>query len=129
MEFFRIIDKQVSESILQDKIHPENLENFTESMFILEKGNAYFKGATLWGEFNISYDKIKGGVRYTLLDCPNALAWTITTGFPPERNKIVLHATINRSQKPAEFIEEVDEFLDEWETGLNNQFQIVNSIL
>ena len=129
MEFFRIIDIQVSEAILQNEIYPKSLESFTESMFILEKGNTDFKGATLWGEFKISYDKIKGGVRFSLLDCPNALAWTITTGFPPERNKIVLHATINRTQKPAEFIEEVDEFLDEWKTGLNNQFQIVNSIL
>ena len=70
-----------------------------------------------------SYDKIKGGVRFTLIDCPNALSWTITTGFPPERNKIILHATINRTQKPDEFIEEVDEFLDEWDTGLTKSFK------
>ena len=122
MEFFRIIDKQVTEKILQDKINPESLEDFTESMFFLEVNHNNFKGATLWGEFNISYDKIKGGVRFTLLDCPNALSWTITTGFPPERNKIVLHSTINRTQKPDEFVEEIDEFLDEWETGLTTQF-------
>ena len=129
MEFFRIIDQQVSETIIQNGIRPESLDNFTESMFLLEKEGHNFKGTTLWGEFEFSYDKIKGGVRFSLLDCPNALAWTITTGFPPDRNKIVLHATINRTQKPADFIEEVDEFLDEWETGLNHQFQIVNSIL
>lgn len=122
MEFFKIIDKQVSEETIQLKITPSTLENFTESMFLLEDGNDTFKGATLWGEFEISYHKIKGGVRFTLIDCPNALAWTITTGFPPERKKIVLHATINRTQKPDEFLEEIDEFLEEWETGLINQF-------
>lgn len=124
MEFFRIIDKQVTEKILQDKINPESLEDFTESMFFLEvnNNNNNFKGATLWGEFLISYDKINGGVRFTLLDCPNALSWTITTGFPPERNKIVLHSTINRTQKPDEFVEEIDEFLDEWEEGLKRVF-------
>jgi len=57
-----------------------------------------------------------------LLDCPNALQWTITTGFPPEENKIVLHCTINRTQKSDEFIEEIEDFLIEWETGLNSQF-------
>lgn len=123
MEFFKIIDKQVSEAIIQNEIHPESLENFTESMFLLEKGNHNFNGATLWGEFEISYDKIKGGVRFTLIDCPNALSWTITTGFPPEINKIILHATINRTQNPDEFIEEVDEFLDEWDTGLTKSFK------
>ncbi|NOR27827.1 MAG: hypothetical protein GQ540_04785 [Lutibacter sp.] len=122
MEFFRIINKQTTEEIIQTNINPQTLEKFTESMFLLEENGNNFKGGTLWGEFNISYDKIKGGVRFTLLDCPNALSWTITTGFPPERNKIVLHSTINRTQKPTEFIEEVDDFLDEWEAGLNADF-------
>ena len=122
MEFFRVVDKQVTEKIIQDEIHPHSLEKFTETMLFLEDVNNNFKAATLWGEFLISYDKINGGVRFTLLDCPNALSWTITTGFPPERNKIVIHCTINRTQKPDEFVEEINEFLDEWESGLNAQF-------
>lgn len=122
MEFFRIINTQVTEEKIKEKINPESLENFTESMFFLEKSDTNFKGATLWGEFLISYDKINGGVRFTLLDCPNALSWTITTGFPPERNKIILHCTINRTQKPQEFVDEIIDFLEEWETGLNSQF-------
>ncbi|MDO9276168.1 MAG: hypothetical protein Q7T92_11545 [Lutibacter sp.] len=84
MEFFRIIDKQVTEARLQDKIIPQSIEEFTETMQFLESAENNFIGLTLWGEFNISYDKINGGVRFALLDCPNALAWTITTGFPPE---------------------------------------------
>jgi len=118
MEFFRIIDKKVSEEIIQDQITPSTLENFTESMFYLKKNGENFNGGTLWGEFTISYDKINGGIRFTLLDCPNALSWTITTGFPPEKEKIVVHCTINRTEKPSEFIEEIEAFLDEWETGL-----------
>ena len=119
MEFFRVIDKQVTEELIQQKINPKNVNSYTETMLFLENSSTFFKGATLWGEFNISYDKIKGGVRFTLLDCPNALSWTITTGFPPERKKIVVHCTINRTQKPTEFIEEIQEFIDEWEAGLS----------
>jgi hypothetical protein len=122
MEFFRIIDKHVSQEVIQDKIDPKSVDEFTESMMFLEEINNDFQGLTLWGEFVISYDKINGGVRFTLVDCPNALSWTITTGFPPDRNKIVLHATINRTQKPEEFIEEIDEFLDEWESGIKSVF-------
>lgn len=122
MEYFRIIDKQVSQEIIQDKIYPKSVDNFTESMMFLEDFDNYFKGLTLWGEFVISYDRINGGVRFTLVDCPNALSWTITTGFPPERQKVVIHATINRTQKPDEFIEEIIEFLDEWETGIKSNF-------
>lgn len=122
MEFFRIIDKQATEEQLQTKIHPKSVENFTESMLFIENVENNFIGLTLWGEFNISYHKINGGVRFALLDCPNALSWTITSGFPPEQNKIVLHCTINRIQKPIEFVEEIEEFLEEWETGLNREF-------
>ncbi len=122
MEYFRIIDKQVSKDVIQDKIYPKSVDNFTESMMFLEDFKNDFKGLTLWGEFVISYDKINGGVRFTLVDCPNALSWTITTGFPPERQKVVIHATINRTQKPEEFVEEIIEFLDEWETGIKSNF-------
>jgi len=93
-------------------------------MFLIEDKSAYFNGATLWGEFKITYDKINGGIRFTLLDCPNALAWTITTGYPPERHKIVLHCTINRTQKPKQFIKDINTFLDEWETGLHANFNL-----
>ena len=122
MEFFRIIDKQVTQEVIQDKIHPKSLEIFTETMLFIENSDQDFKGLTLWGDFLISYDKINGGVRFTLKDCPNGLSWTITTGYPPERNKIVLHSTINRTQKPDEFIEEIKEFMDEWEAGIIENF-------
>ncbi|MDD3721752.1 MAG: hypothetical protein PHW92_04580 [Lutibacter sp.] len=122
MEFFRIIDKQTSEAQLQAKIHPKSIEEFTESMMFLEIVEANFIGLTLWGEFNISYNKINGGVRFALLDCPNALSWTITTGFPPEKDKIILHCTINRTKITIEFIEEIEDFMDEWEQGLKQTF-------
>ena len=122
MEFFRIIDKQVTQELIQDKIHPQSVEDFTETMLFIEESDNDFQGLTLWGDFLISYDKINGGVRFTLKDCPNGLSWTITTGFPPERTKIVLHSTINRTQKPEEFLEEIEDFMDEWEKGIKEKF-------
>jgi len=118
MEFFKIIDIEKNQEWIHENIHIDNLEKLTETNFIIEKNNNNALIGTLWGEFNLSYNKINGGVRFTLTSCPNALAWTITSGFPPERNKIILHATINRTRKPQEFIDEVTDFLDDWETGL-----------
>lgn len=122
MEFFRIIDKKVTQELIKDSIQPKNIENFTESMLFIENYEDDFIGLTLWGEFKISYDNINGGVRFTLLDCPNALSWTITVGLAEEREKIILHCAINQSNKPEEFIEEIQEFLDEWETGIKASF-------
>ena len=49
--------------------------------------------------------------------------WTITYGFKPDREKIVLHCTINRTEIKDEFLEEINEFLDEWQEGLENNFK------
>jgi hypothetical protein len=78
----------------------------------------------MWGEFILRRDKIKGGVRFSMLDCPNALAWTITTGFPPEREKAMIHLTINRTRKPDEFVEEIHHFLDDLVRGLESKFSV-----
>jgi len=118
MEFFRLIDKPSTEAQIQEQIHSQTIEDFAETMLFLEGDAKEFKGVTLWGEFQISYHKIKGGVRFALMDCPNALCWTITSGYAPNKEGIVLHCTINRTEKPEGFIEEVNEFLDEWENGL-----------
>lgn len=122
MEFFRVIDKQVTEADLQKNIYPKNMEKYATSMFYLEAKNHDFLGGTIWGEFLMSYSKINGGIRFSLLSCPNALTWTITTGYPPEPNKIMLHCTINRTQISNEFMEEINEFLEEWQAGLTKQF-------
>ena len=118
MEFFKIIDIKTDQDWIKKNITVENLEKITETNFVIEKKGNHALIGTLWGEFGLSYDKINGGVRFALTSCPNALAWTITTGFPPEREKLIIHATINRTRKPKEFIDEINDFLDDWETGL-----------
>ncbi|NNK83460.1 MAG: hypothetical protein HKO92_10085 [Flavobacteriaceae bacterium] len=122
MEFFRLIDRIVSEQIIQNKVTPKTISEYAETMLFVNGSDDNFEGLTLWGEFNISYNKIKGGVRFTLTNCPYAFNWTITHGFKPDREKIVLHCTINRAEIKDEFLEEINEFLDEWQEGLENNF-------
>ena len=87
-------------------------------MVLLDGENDVFKIGSFWGEFMLRRDEIMGGVRFSMLDCPNAIAWTITTGYPPHRNKIIIHLTLNRLEKPKEFIAEINELLDGWAKGL-----------
>jgi hypothetical protein len=76
-----------------------------------------------WGEFTLSRSEIKGGIRFSLIECPNALCWTITTGYSPDPESIIVHLTINRQEKNEEFIEEITEFLDDISDNLKNLFQ------
>ena len=114
MEFFKIVNVSVTEMDLQKKIDLDNIELFSNHLFKLgeSQNNAIYIGS-LWGEFTLLRQVIKGGVRFALKECPNALTWTITTGYPPKREAIVLHLTINRKRKDKVFIEEINEFLDD----------------
>jgi len=123
MEFFRIIKVKTQEKYIQKALTLNNLDAISNDLFVI--GNQNKKEATvggIWGEFTLIRSKINGGIRFALLECPNALAWTITTGFPPDPDSIVIHLTINRQQKDVEFIEEVEGFLDDHSNCLYQYF-------
>ena len=114
MEYFRIIKMKITEDHLQKSLDLNNLGEISTEIFNLDvPGDEVSNIGGIWGEFTLFRIEIKGGIRFALLECPNALCWTITTGFPPEPESIVIHLTINRQQTNQEFIEEIEEFLDD----------------
>jgi hypothetical protein len=126
MEFFRILKIKTRESDIQAALTLENLSSMSNEIFVV--GNQDKKEADIggiWGEFTLARSEVKGGLRFALLECPNALAWTITTGFPPDPYSIILHLTINRQEKESSFIEEVEEFLDDHMDCLTTVFSHV----
>ena len=129
MEYFRIVKVQTTELQIQQKLGLSNLEEMTSLLFNLEtptKDKASIGG--MWGEFTLTRNEIKGGLRFALVECPNALCWTITTGYPPDREAIVIHLTINRRRKDDEFIEEIEEFLDDHAVCLSEVFAQVSAV-
>ena len=114
MEFFRTVDIDTTEQIIQEVVILEKLEEMTNELVLLNQiddKSAAIGG--IWGEFTLERNTINGGLRFALKECPNALVWTITTGYPPAINSVVIHLTLNRMEKAEVFIEEVEEFLDD----------------
>ena len=112
MEFFKIIKMKTTEDYIKKSLGLNNLNEISSDIFNLDvPGEKVSNIGGVWGEFTLSRSEINGGVRFVLLECPNALCWTITTGFPPEPESLVIHLTINRQQTNQEFIEEIEEFL------------------
>ena len=120
MEFFQIVDIHTTGKTIQEKLTLGNLEAFCESIFALDENPEVCLTGGMWGEFIVRRDVIMGGVRFSMLNCPNALAWTITTGYPPAREKLVIHLTINRERKQEEFVEEIHLFLEDLHNGLSS---------
>jgi hypothetical protein len=70
----------------------------------------------LWGVFNLRRDELRNGVRYALLDCPHALAWTITAD--PANQALIIHCTIDKTHPDPEFAESIEMFVTDWSEGL-----------
>ncbi len=121
MEFFSIADVKSSVEDIQ-ALTIEKLDHYCAdidrvlSVDTENSANIY----CIWGKFTVERQIINGGVRFTLPKCPNALAWTITTGFDPAPDKVVIHCTINRIEHDADFIESIESFIDSWKTGLES---------
>lgn len=114
MEYFRIVNVKSTEFQLQSQLTLANLDEVSTEIFNLgSPGEHETSIGGIWGEFTLNRISIKGGVRFALLECPNALCWTVTTGYPPEPESVVIHLTINRQEKNQEFIEEIIDFLDD----------------
>lgn len=124
MEFFKIVNARSTEKKIQDSLILDNLEAMTSHLFPIgeiSRDKTVIGG--MWGEFWLSREKIRGGLRFSLLECPNALCWTVTTGYPPDPDAIVLHLTINRTEKEPEFLVEIEEFLDDQKDCLERHFR------
>ncbi len=127
MEFFRIINLKTQDKIIQDELTIEKLEYISNEIFVIgDQNNTEADIGGIWGEFTLTRTLIKGGLRFALVECPNALAWTITTGLLPDPDAVVIHLTINRQQQKESFIEEIEEFLDDQSNCLQNFFNKIS---
>jgi len=123
MEFFRTINSSTDEQTIKNTFGFKHLESMSSQLFLLELlSDSLSKIGSLWGEFTLTRQEIKGGLRFSLLECPNALAWTITTGYEPAPNSVIVHLTINRTEKDEEFLEEIEDFLDDHSSLLKDVF-------
>ena len=124
MEFFEYADILTTQEEIRATVSIDTLPLFCEE--IEEVDDAEELGRVIyfrhWGRFHLRQEDVMGGVRFSVPDCPNALAWTVTTGYPPYPEKIVLHATINRLSHDAEFIEATQALLTTLKTGLEAKF-------
>lgn len=107
---------------IQKDINFDNLDSLCESIFVIDQNNNIANIGGIWGDFSLQRDLINGGLRYSLLECPNALAFTITTGYPPDPENIVFHLTVNRTELKPIFIEEIEEFISDWKIGIEKAF-------
>ena len=120
VEFFEFAEVLATQEEIRNKMSIDHLPFFCEYIEAVDEAEelgrvVYFRH---WGRFHIRRKNVMGGIRFSVPDCPNALTWTVTTGYPPHPEKIVLHATINRTEHDPEFIAATTELLVALKNGM-----------
>jgi hypothetical protein len=121
VEFFTTVDRPLTAEELTRRLTVGVLPEVCDAFAVAEAEDDDQGAAdTLWGHFRVVRTPIRGGVRFTLTDCPNALAWTVTAGYPPAPEGVVVHATIARTEADTDpdFADSIQEFVEAWQCGL-----------
>tara|TARA_B100000809_G_scaffold153524_1_gene150881 strand:+ start:770 stop:1141 length:372 start_codon:yes stop_codon:yes gene_type:complete len=123
MEFFRIIKIKTTEKKIQSQLTLASLDQISSKIFNLNTPTQIEANiGGIWGEFTLSRYEIKGGIRFSLLECPNALCWTITTAYATNPEYMNIYLTINRQEHNKEFIDEISGFLDDMTVKIKHFF-------
>jgi hypothetical protein len=120
MEFFEEIEKlDLNVDALKDLLQIAALPALCGSIdSVISDNRSSGEIYCIWGQFDVSREELKNGVRSTFPDCPHAFAWTIT--YHPQRKMLVVHCTIDDRDEDPEFIETIEEFATDWGTGLRD---------
>lgn len=118
MEFYATAEITLTQAELQSRLTVAQLGEFCASIDrVLEAAGDEGEIYCLWGQFRVRREAIRAGVRFTLPDCPNALAWTVTAGTT-EPEPVVIHCTINRRDHDFDFIDSIHQFIEDWRAGI-----------
>jgi hypothetical protein len=123
MEFFKEIpNPDLDVTHLKALLRIKNLTRLCASIntVLSEKGD---DGTIycLWGQFDVRRLELRYGVRFSLLNCPHALAWTIT--LDESKQHIILHCTTDKKHHEEDFVESIHDFMTDLSHGLATALQ------
>ena len=120
MEFFAAVKCASDPAALKKQLTIARLPELCASvMTVISDEQIHGTIYCLWGQFKINREELKYGIRFSLPDCPNTLAWSVT--FDPATENIIIHLTINKKKHDADFIESIEQFINDWSEGIKSQ--------
>ena len=123
MEFFREVHSpDLDADRLKRILAIHNLSTLCDSIDTVDPNGENEAGIyCIWGSFDVRREEIRYGVRFSLLNCPHALAWTVT--FDEASRNIIIHCTIDKRETDPDFIESIHVFVSDWSRGIATALQ------
>ena len=121
MEFFASADAHMSPTDLQRFIRIKNLAQWCAS---IEKVSAQSgeRGSMScsWGEYAVHLEIVRNGIHFTLPGSEDVMQWSITAEPISKSGMVTIHCTVNRTELDPEYQQNLQKFVDDWKTGLEN---------
>lgn len=118
MEFFLDVPVTLSSRDIQRYVSISKLSEYCSSIdkVVSQEGNRALVHCEM-GELHIHRELIQQGVRFTLIDTPYAMQWTITSDADSQDMPLI-HCTINYRECPTELTNKLEHFLSCWKNGI-----------
>ena len=118
MEFFKTVPKMgLDQHQLRKILTIKNLPELCASIdSVITDNGSNGEIYCIWGQFKINVEELKYGVRFSLPNCPNALAWSVTI----DTDDVVIYCSIIKQEHDEDFIETIHQFMDDWQIGVSH---------
>ena len=121
MEFFALANAHMSPTDLQRFIRIRNMPEWCASIEkVSTQPGERGKMSWSWGETAVHQEIIRNGIHFTLPGSEDVMQWSITAEPESKNNKVTIHCTVNRTELEPEYRQCLQQFVDDWKTGLEN---------
>jgi len=121
MEFYAIANAHMSPTDLQRFIRVQNLPQWCASIEIVSTQSAE-KGSLNWaGDDNaVQQEVVRNGIHFSLPGSEDVMQWSITAEPRSKNGRVTIHCTVNRTKLEPEYDKCLQQFVEDWKTGLEN---------
>jgi len=121
MEYFAKANAHMSPTDLQRFIRIKNLPLWCASIEKVSSQSAE-KGTLSWagGEYAVHQEIVRNGIHFTMPGSEDMMQWSITAEPESKNGRVTIHCTVNRIELEPEYSKCLQQFVDDWKTGLEN---------
>ena len=121
MEYFANANAHMSPTDLQRFIRINNLPQWCAAIEKVSMQTAE-KGSIQWNEneYAVHEEIVRNGVHFTLPGSEAVVQWSITAEPNSQNGRVIIHCTVNQADLEPEFDQSLQQFVEDWKTGLES---------
>ncbi|NNF95736.1 MAG: indole-3-glycerol phosphate synthase [Halobacteria archaeon] len=111
----------MSATDLQRYIRIQNLNEWCTSIKKVLSHSAERGSIMLaWGEYAVHQEVVRNGIHFSLPGSEDVMQWSITAEPKAKGGMVTVHCTVNKTELGSDDQAQLQKFVEDWKTGLEN---------